>query len=83
MFNFHLIKGALDISNELLHALQWKYQDIENAMKLVEVSKQGLQIMIDDEWKSSLEELSTFCAKNNSNVFDMDDLYHHQQQKQA
>lgn len=83
MFNFHLIKGALDISNELLHALQWKYQDIENAMKLVEVSKQGLQIMKDDEWKSSVEELPTFCAKNNSKIIDMDDLYHHQQQKQA
>ena len=44
-------------------------------MKLVDISKQRLQVMRDDGWNSLLEEVSTFCAKNNIDLPDMDDLY--------
>ena len=69
------MKGVLGISNELSHALQRKDQDIVYAMKLVDISKQRLQVMIDDGWNTLLEEVSTFCAKNNIDVPNIDDLY--------
>ena len=75
MFGLHLMKGVLGISNELSQALQQKDQDIVNAMKLVDISKQRLQVMRDDGWNALLEEVSAFCAKNNIDVPDMDDLY--------
>ena len=75
VFDLHLMKGVLGISNELSQALQRKDQDIVNSMKLVDISKQRLQVMRDDGWNSLLEEVSTFCAKNNIDVPDMDDLY--------
>ena len=46
-----------------------------NAVKLVDISKQRLQVMRDDGWNSLLEEVFAFCAKNNIVVPDMDDLY--------
>ena len=46
-----------------------------NAMKLVDISKQRLQVMRNDGWNSLLEEVSAFCAENNIDVHDMDDLY--------
>ncbi|KAL4625418.1 hypothetical protein ACB092_05G024200 [Castanea dentata] len=57
--------SVLGISNELSQALQRKDQDIVNAMKLVDISKQRLQVMRDDGWNSLLEEVSAFCEKNN------------------
>ena len=48
VFNLHLIKYILGITNELAIALQKKKkknQDILNAMDLVKVSKQRLQVM--------------------------------------
>ncbi|KAL4595008.1 hypothetical protein ACB092_12G060400 [Castanea dentata] len=56
VFNLHLMKGVLGISNELSQALQRKDQDIVNAMKLVDISKQRLQVMRDHGWNSLLEE---------------------------
>ena len=44
-------------------------------MKLVDISKQHLQVMRDDGWNSLLEEVSTFYVKNNIDVPVMDDLY--------
>nr|XP_023896645.1 uncharacterized protein LOC112008552 [Quercus suber] len=75
VFDLHLMKGVLGISNELSQALQRKDQDIVNAMKLVDISKQFLRVMRDDGWNTLLEEVSAFCAKNNIDVPDMDDLY--------
>ena len=69
------MKGVLGINNELSQALQRKDQDIVNAMKLVDISKQRLQVLRDDGWNSLLDEVSTFCAKNNIDVPNMDDLY--------
>ena len=40
VFNLHLMRSILGITNELSQALQKKDQDIVNAMTLVQVSKQ-------------------------------------------
>ena len=69
------MKNVLGITNELSQALQQKYQDILNAMKLVEISKLRLQTMREDGWNSLFEEVSKFCSKNNIVVSNMDELY--------
>ncbi|PKU80240.1 hypothetical protein MA16_Dca005771 [Dendrobium catenatum] len=62
----HLMIDILGVTNELSQALQRKNQDIVNAMKLVQISKQQLQMMRDNGWNSLLEEVSRFC-----NVFEV------------
>jgi hypothetical protein len=74
-FNLHLMKNVLGITNKLSQVLQRKYQDILNAMKLVEILKLCLQSMREDGWNSLLKEVSKFCAENNIVVSNMDDLY--------
>ena len=54
-----------------------------NALKLVDISKQCLQVMRDDGWNSLLEEVFAFCAKNNIDVPNMDDLYQPRPQQKA
>ena len=50
VFTLHLMKNIIGIINELSIALQKKKnQDIVNAMNLVKVSKQRLQVMKEDE----------------------------------
>ncbi|KAL4611456.1 hypothetical protein ACB092_08G124600 [Castanea dentata] len=83
VFDLHLMKGVLGISNELSQALQRKDQDIVNAMTLVDISKQHLQVMRDDGWNSLLEEVSAFCEKNNIDVPDMDDFYQPRPRRKA
>jgi len=62
-FTLHLMKSVLGITNELSQALQRKDQNILNAMKLVEVSKQRLHAMREEGWNTLFEEVSGFCAK--------------------
>ena len=52
-------------------------------MKLVDISKQRLQVMRNDGWNSLLEEVFAFCAKNNIDVPDMDDLYQPRSRRKA
>jgi hypothetical protein len=75
MFNLHLMKYILGVSNELSQALQRKDQDIVNAMKLIRISKERLQIMRENGWSSLLDEVSTFCGINKILVPNMDDIY--------
>ncbi|KAF8388536.1 hypothetical protein HHK36_027211 [Tetracentron sinense] len=74
-FFLHLMKNILGITNELSKALQRKEQDIVNAMALVRVSKQRLQMMRDNEWDSLLTEVSLFCVKQNIAIPNMDDKF--------
>jgi hypothetical protein len=74
-FNLHLMKSVLGITNEISQALQRKDQDILNAMKLVEASKQGLQAMRKEWWNSLFEEVFVFCAKNSIVVPNIDGMY--------
>ncbi|XP_029151554.1 uncharacterized protein [Arachis hypogaea] len=63
IFNLHLIKNILEVTNELSQALQRNDQDIVNAMALVKVSKQRLQTIRDDGWSLLVDEVSLFCEK--------------------
>uniref|UniRef100_A0A5B7B014 Putative zinc finger MYM-type protein 1-like n=1 Tax=Davidia involucrata TaxID=16924 RepID=A0A5B7B014_DAVIN len=74
-FNLHLMKTVLGITNELSLALQRKDQDIVNAMTLVEVSKQQLQMMRDKGWEPLLNEVSSFCNKHGISIPNIDDIF--------
>ena len=75
VFNLHLMKDILGITNELSQALQRNDQDIVNAMKLVGVCKQRLEIMRKNGWNSLLSEVSKFCLKHDIDVPNMDDMF--------
>ncbi|XP_042467523.1 uncharacterized protein LOC122050704 [Zingiber officinale] len=63
IFQMHLMKNILGVTNDLSQALQRKDQDIVNAMILVRSSKHQLQTMRDDGWDLLLNEVSLFCVK--------------------
>ncbi|KAM2704559.1 hypothetical protein EV1_033875 [Malus domestica] len=62
-FVFHLffMRLILGVTNELSQALQKKDQDIVNAMGLVEVCKQRLQSLRDDDFGDLLDDVQKFC----------------------
>ncbi|XP_059635738.1 uncharacterized protein LOC132277914 [Cornus florida] len=66
---------VLEMTNELSKALQRKDQDIVNAMSLVKVCKQRLQMTREDGWDSLLEEVSSFCERYGIDVPNMDDKF--------
>ncbi|KAI8559486.1 hypothetical protein RHMOL_Rhmol04G0177600 [Rhododendron molle] len=74
-FSLHLMSSILGITNELSQALQRKDQDIVNAMRLVQVCKDRLQLMRDSGWDSLMEEVATFCDANSIDVPSMDGTY--------
>jgi hypothetical protein len=69
------MRSLLGVSNELSQALQRKDQDIVNAIKLVRMSKERLQIMRENGWSSLLDEVSIFCGINEIVVQNMDDIF--------
>ncbi|KAK6125832.1 hypothetical protein DH2020_040428 [Rehmannia glutinosa] len=75
VFNLHMMRTVLGISSELSQALQLKDQDIVNAMDLVKVGKQRLQVFREDGWDSFLEDTYNFCQKHEIDVLKMDDMY--------
>ena len=46
-----------------------------NAMKLVQMSKERLQIMRENGWSSLLDKVSIFCGINEIVVPNMDDIF--------
>ncbi|XP_058777614.1 uncharacterized protein LOC131651908 [Vicia villosa] len=74
-FTLHLMKNVLAISNELSQALQRKDQNIDDAMNLVNVTKQQLQAMRSNGWESLLQEVILFCNKHVINVPHMEDIF--------
>ena len=46
-----------------------------NAMDLVKVSKQRLQVMREDEWNSLLIEVSSFCTTYDISILNMDETF--------
>ncbi|XP_062100093.1 uncharacterized protein LOC133805965 [Humulus lupulus] len=74
VFSLHLVKNILGITNELTRVLQKGDQYIVNAMDLVKVCKEQLQMMTDNGWNSLVEEVSNFCVEFNIDVLNMDDL---------
>ncbi|XP_057464445.1 uncharacterized protein LOC130754290 [Actinidia eriantha] len=75
VFNLHLMRTILGITNELSQALQRKDQDIVNAMTFVQVSKRRLQMMRESGWSDLLANVSIFCEKHEIDVPDMNDMF--------
>ncbi|XP_028085988.1 zinc finger MYM-type protein 1-like [Camellia sinensis] len=75
VFNLHLMKTILAITSELSQALQRKYQDIVNAMNLVQNFKVRLQKMRESGWTSLLDDSLSFCEKHEINVPQMEDMF--------
>uniref|UniRef100_A0A7N0TTZ7 TTF-type domain-containing protein n=1 Tax=Kalanchoe fedtschenkoi TaxID=63787 RepID=A0A7N0TTZ7_KALFE len=73
IFRVILMKNVLGVTNELSQALQKKDQDIVNAMDLVRISKQKLQIMRNNEWDSLLEE----CGRSRRKAHHITNLHHY------
>nr|XP_016475904.1 PREDICTED: uncharacterized protein LOC107797516 [Nicotiana tabacum] len=72
----HLMLKLLAITNDLNMALQRKDQDIVNATKLVGFAKRQLQGMRESKWKSLINDASSFCAKHDIVIPEMDKNYH-------
>ena len=75
VFNLHLMRTILGITNELSQALQRKDQDIVNVMTFVQVSKRRLQMMRESGWSDLLANVSIFCEKHEIDVPDMNDMF--------
>ena len=69
------MRSILGITNELSQALQRKDQHIVNAMTLVQVSKQRLQMMRESGWSCFLDDVTSFCEKHEIVVPHMDDIF--------
>ncbi|KAK9713778.1 hypothetical protein RND81_06G051100 [Saponaria officinalis] len=75
IFMLHLMKVIFGYTNDLCQTLQRRYQDIVNAMTIVDMTKDNLQIMRDDGWDNFVDMISDFCAKYDIEVPNMDGCY--------
>ncbi|XP_015166248.1 uncharacterized protein [Solanum tuberosum] len=75
VFMLHFMCTILAITNELNTTFQRKEQDIANAMILVGVSKNRLQVLRDNGWNSLIDEVSKFCTKYDLLTPNFDELY--------
>ncbi|KAK9755784.1 hypothetical protein RND81_01G050400, partial [Saponaria officinalis] len=74
-FLFHLLKDILGIMNELNVALQRKEQDILNAMLLVGVAKERLQVLRYEQFQRLMDDVHSFCEKHDILAPKMDDMH--------
>ncbi|GKC48221.1 zinc finger MYM-type protein 1-like protein [Tanacetum coccineum] len=63
VFLAHLMKRLFGVANDLNYALQKKDQDIVEAMSLVELTKERLQIIRNDGWEDHLKLTISFVKK--------------------
>ena len=76
IFVLHLMRTLLSISADSSNALQRKEQDILNAMDLVSITKAQMSGMRSVEgWLSLMNEVKSFCSKNNVEIPAMDAQY--------
>nr|XP_009598384.2 uncharacterized protein LOC104094210 [Nicotiana tomentosiformis] len=66
---------VLIMSNELSKALQKKEQDIVNAMVFLNITNERLQEIRDEGWEPLMDEVSSFCAKHDILVPNMEEFY--------
>ena len=69
------MRAILGITNEFSQALQRKNQDIVNAMTLIKVCKQQLQMMRESGWSYLLDQVSYFCERHNIDIPTMNDTF--------
>lgn len=72
---FAFDKNILDISYDLLQALQRKCQNIVNVMKCVQICNERLQIIKDESLNCLIEEVYSFYAKHHIKIINMNDMY--------
>ncbi|MBL6280522.1 hypothetical protein JMF97_30755, partial [Micromonospora fiedleri] len=72
-FLLHLMHLILGISYELSQALQRKYQDLLNAIGLVNVVKSRLQEVKDSDFDELLQETNLFANKYDIDIPNMED----------
>jgi len=65
--------NILGISHNLSQALQKKDQNITNAIKLIQATRQLLELMIKDGWESLMDKTRAFCLEHNISIPNMDD----------
>ncbi|XP_074306005.1 uncharacterized protein LOC141641233 [Silene latifolia] len=75
IFIIHLMKVIFGYTSDLGQTLQRRERDIVNAMTLVDLTKDCLQIMRDDRWSNFFDTVSDFCVKHNIEVPNMNDFY--------
>ncbi|KAG9458926.1 hypothetical protein H6P81_003434 [Aristolochia fimbriata] len=75
IFILHLMKEILQTTGDLCQALQYKSQDILNAMSLVSTTKKLIQKMREDGWNSFFGQVLSFCRKNEISIPDMSSNY--------
>jgi hypothetical protein len=75
VFNLHLIKEILRVTNDLCQALQLKSQDILNAMHLVSTTKAIIQELRESGWNKLLDKVLLFCKEHDIHIPDMDARY--------
>ncbi|XP_050150535.1 uncharacterized protein LOC126625502 [Malus sylvestris] len=74
-FHLFLMRLILGITNELSQALQKKDQDIVNAMALVEVCKQRLQSLKDNDFGNLFLDVERFCEEHDIIIPNKEDLH--------
>ncbi|XP_021762668.1 zinc finger MYM-type protein 1-like [Chenopodium quinoa] len=75
VFVAHLMVDIFGITNALNVALQKHDQDIVNAMVMVDVTKTSLQKLRDEGWDSHMEKVTSFMAKYDIEVPNMEGRY--------
>ncbi|XP_019230080.1 PREDICTED: uncharacterized protein LOC109211037 [Nicotiana attenuata] len=75
MFKLHLMFRVLLLTNEWNNTLQKKDKDIVNAIGMLDLAKERLQMMRKTEWNSLLDEVSSFCSKHDILIPKMDEDY--------
>ncbi|XP_041994177.1 zinc finger MYM-type protein 1-like [Salvia splendens] len=74
VFTLHLKKHLLGITNELSIALQKKYQNIIQAISLIQSVKHQLQSFRENGWEDIHDQATTFCELHNISQVDMDEI---------
>ncbi|CAI0460060.1 unnamed protein product [Linum tenue] len=64
VFNLHLMKGIMDITDFLCQAFQQESVDIVVAVGFVSMAKVKLQKLRDEGWDKLLQEVKSFCSKH-------------------
>ena len=75
VFILHMMIDLMGITNDLSQALQRKDQDIVNAMDLVFVAKQRLQITRETKFDSLWANVTAFCEQHDIEVPKLQDGY--------
>ncbi|XP_022852674.1 uncharacterized protein LOC111374251 [Olea europaea var. sylvestris] len=75
VFSLHLMHKILGFSDILCQALQKRSQDIATAIRFVSTTKGLLQEFREDGWEEFLNEVKTFCLRNDVDIPDLNSFY--------